>query len=200
MILEDIYLSNFEMRENKSLSVHIAISLLPHQNAAKEGFKKSSIKGGKHIRKTYDIQEIELKAPNLLETINNLIEKRKKTVVLIDSDENGFLSKVDSVIEGNFDNSQFTIPFLCNELGVSRSHFYRKILALTDRPAIKYINSFRLSKAMEMIIQGKLTLQEIAYNVGYNDNSYFSRSFKKEFGKAPSFYRSKANTHRGSIV
>jgi len=192
MILEDIQIRESAIQEKNALSVHIAISLLPNQNLIKHNLKKLPTGSENHIERTYDIHEIELKAPNLLETINHLIEKKHKSFDKADSDKNGFLLKVDDVIESNFDNRQFTIPFLCHELGVSRSYFYRKILALTGRPAIKYINSFRLSKAMEMVKQGKLTLQEIAYNVGYNDNSYFSRSFKREFGKAPSFYRPKS--------
>lgn len=122
-----------------------------------------------------------------------LIEKQKKKIhaVCIGPIENKFLIKVNSIIEDNLDNPEFTVPFLCRELALSRPQLYRKISILTGKSILGYINFYRLNSALKLIRQDDYTCKEIAYKVGFSDNHYFSRSFKKEFGSPPSCYQSK---------
>ena len=50
----------------------------------------------------------------------------------------------------------------------------------------KHLQSCRLQKGKELVQTTDKTISEIAYDVGFNDPSYFSRAFKEEFGLAPS--------------
>lgn len=102
--------------------------------------------------------------------------------------ENKFLSNVDDTIENALSRGQFSVGQLCRELAMSRSQLYRKIFELTGKSILKYINSYRLLKAQEMIKLGEFTIREVAYKVGFEDNHYFSRAFKKHFGNCPSYY------------
>lgn len=179
--------------KNNELTAHIPILFLSAKGSTEHKLEGLATGAEDYIQKPFNIQEIKLKIRNLLETRNLLIEKFKRENVEVEppSAENKYLSKVNAVISNNLDNSQFSVDILCTELAVGRSQLYRKILALTGKSIIEYINSYRLSKAMELIKQENYSLKEIAYKVGYNDNHYFSRSFKKEFGQSPSFYTPK---------
>ena len=176
--------------KNNELTAHIPILFLSAKGSMEHKLEGLATGAEDYIQKPFNIQEIKLKIRNLLETRNLLIEKFKKDKEETEpeSPDSKYLSKVNSVIQNNLDNSQFSVDLLCTELAVGRSQLYRKILALTGKSIIEYINSYRLSKAMELIKHEDLSLKEIAFKVGYNDNHYFSRSFKKEFGQAPSFY------------
>lgn len=103
-------------------------------------------------------------------------------------EEYEFLSKVNSIINKNLNNSEFSVHVLCREMGLSRSSLYRKILATTAMTIVGYITYYRLNLAMELIKKGESTIKQVAYQVGYNDCHYFSRAFKKEFNYPPSAY------------
>ena len=63
---------------------------------------------------------------------------------------------------------------------------YRKLKATSGKPTAIFIRSIRLQKGRELILTTDKTISEVAYDVGFNDPSYFGRAFKKEFGDAPS--------------
>ncbi len=69
---------------------------------------------------------------------------------------------------------------------LSESQIYRKLKSITDKSTAVFIRSVRLQKAKELIQTSNKTVSEIAYKVGFNDTSWFSRSFKEEFGVPPS--------------
>ncbi|MNY82971.1 HTH-type transcriptional activator RhaR [compost metagenome] len=51
-----------------------------------------------------------------------------------------------------------------------------------------FLKSIRLKKAAQLLQQHKMTIYEVAYAVGYDDRKYFSKEFKKQFGKTPTEY------------
>lgn len=53
---------------------------------------------------------------------------------------------------------------------------------------VDFLNRFRIKKAKELMIQNKMSIKEICFEVGYNDPNYFSRIFKKNTGKTPRKY------------
>jgi len=69
---------------------------------------------------------------------------------------------------------------------LSKSQVYRKLKAITGKSTAVFIRSVRLQYAKELIQTTNKTISEIAYDVGFNDPSWFSRAFKEEFGFSPS--------------
>ncbi len=49
-----------------------------------------------------------------------------------------------------------------------------------------FVKSIRMKKAAHLLKQKQLAVYEVAYAVGFNDRKYFSKEFKKQFGKIPS--------------
>ncbi|MFY0598116.1 MAG: response regulator [Cyclobacteriaceae bacterium] len=176
--------------KNNELTAHIPILFLSARGATQHKLEGLAAGASDYISKPFNTQEIKLKVQNLLETRNRQIEKYQKEgrSTIQKTKENSYLLKINTIIQANISNSQFSVETLCEELAIGRSQLYRKILALTGKSIIEYINSYRLSIALELIKQGQHSLKQIAFQVGYNDNHYFSRSFKKEFGNPPSHY------------
>jgi AraC-like DNA-binding protein len=70
-------------------------------------------------------------------------------------------------------------------LSINRNVLYEKIKSLTGLTPTKYIRVIRLQKAKNLLAQGK-TIKEVSYEVGFQKPEYFSKMFKKQFGKLPS--------------
>ncbi len=74
---------------------------------------------------------------------------------------------------------------------MSRSQVHRKLKALTDQSATNFIRNYRLHRAAELLKQEAGNITEIAYQVGFSSQTYFSSSFQALFGCSPSEYRQK---------
>lgn len=70
------------------------------------------------------------------------------------------------------------------------SHIFQSDLGM---PPIKYLKLQRMEKAKHLLETSGLSVKEISYRVGINDESHFTRDFKKVYGKAPSHYRTFMN-------
>ena len=103
--------------------------------------------------------------------------------------EDAFLKKLNDVIEKHLSDADFEVPHLCRALRLSQSQLYRKIKALTDKSIASYIRTVRLHKGKELLKNSSLNVSEVAYEVGFTDPAYFSRTFSEEFGFAPNDLR-----------
>jgi AraC-like DNA-binding protein len=77
---------------------------------------------------------------------------------------------------------------LAKQIGLSRMQLYRKVRGLTDQTVHEFIRSIRLQHAVNLLEDGKMTITEVAYEVGFNDLTYFARCFRKQYDKSPSEY------------
>ena len=75
----------------------------------------------------------------------SLPEPKESTFSSADED---FLHKLNKLISNNLDNAQMGIPFLYQELGVSRASLYNKLKALTGMGANDYITKLRIERAI----------------------------------------------------
>ncbi|TVP99240.1 MAG: response regulator, partial [Balneolaceae bacterium] len=138
----------------------------------------------------------------LLTTVRTLIQQRKNlkkqfsgttyfkpTSISKSVVDQSFLSKAIKVFENHISEEQFGVEDYAELLNMSVSQLNRKLNALVGQPAGNFIRSLRLQRSAELINQTDKTIAEICYEVGFNDQAYFSRSFKKQFGKSPSAFR-----------
>ena len=100
-----------------------------------------------------------------------------------------FLQKVFENLEKNYQEESYTIDQLCVDTSVSRAQMHRKLIALTGKSTSDFVRYFRIKKAKEMLLTPDITISEIAYQVGFKDPNYFTKSFIKEIGITPTQYR-----------
>lgn len=81
-----------------------------------------------------------------------------------------------------------SIDDIAKAVGVSRSHLYRVFMANVGQSPIDYLTSYRISEACFLLKNSQLSIAEIAVSVGFFDQFYFSRVFKKIKGIPPSKY------------
>nr|WP_295924467.1 response regulator [uncultured Dyadobacter sp.] len=182
---------------------HIPVILL----TAKSG-QESRIDGLKtgaddYLTKPFSVEELTVRVRNLIELRKKLAERyRERIRVHVTASEemsldDKFLLKAKEIVEANMEDVLFSVEKMAEEIGLSRTQLLRKLKALTGLAPNDFIRDLRLQKAAEMIRQKADTITQIGYAVGFNDQSYFSKSFKKEFGETPTEYAARVSQKEG---
>jgi AraC-like DNA-binding protein/quercetin dioxygenase-like cupin family protein len=85
--------------------------------------------------------------------------------------------------------SEPDVDGLAAQAGWSRDHFARLFRAQTGFTVAGYVRQHRLLEARRLLIEGRLTVGEVARAVGFSDPLYFSRAFSRVFKTPPSDLR-----------
>jgi len=102
------------------------------------------------------------------------------------SKDKEFMDQLISLIESHLSNPEMNIDYICTRVGMSRTKLYHKIKSISGQSIGDFIRTIRLKKAAQILTHQDLSLTEAMYNVGIQTQSYFTKAFKKEFGKTPS--------------
>lgn len=95
-------------------------------------------------------------------------------------------------IENNYMN-KITIEGIAQEVGLSQSHFMKYFKNTMGTSFIEYLNEYRLTMASRLLLSSDSSVLAIAEEVGFENLSYFNRTFKKRFGQTPREYRKLQN-------
>jgi len=98
--------------------------------------------------------------------------------------------ELEELIEKNFLQEK-SPQFYASESNISPKHLNRITKEMVEKTTTELITERVILEAKRLLIHGKLTFTEIAYNLGYEDYSYFSRLFKKKVGENPSVFQSR---------
>jgi len=174
---------------------HIPIILLTAKasiNHRIEGLKKGA---DAYLAKPFQPEELEIRLQKLIE-LRRTLQSRYASGEIVESDanpayqlEDAFVKQVRTLILENLDNPAFNTEALAKSLFLSRQQVHRKLTALTNLSASRFIRSIRLQEAKKLLQTTEKSITEIAFDVGFKEVSYFSRSFTETFGKPPSFLR-----------
>ncbi len=86
-------------------------------------------------------------------------------------------------------NKEITTEKLAKIAGYSEYHFIRFFKEQTGRTCKDYVNTIRLEKAAHLLEDSSMSITEIAFEVGYNDLSYFIKVFRNKYNIPPHRYR-----------
>jgi ligand-binding sensor domain-containing protein/signal transduction histidine kinase/DNA-binding response OmpR family regulator len=96
-----------------------------------------------------------------------------------------FMTRLLEIIESQLANPDFEIGYLCQEMGMSRTRLYQKIKSISRQSIGDFIRTIRLKKAVQIMTHEDVSLTEVMVRIGIQTQSYFTKAFKKEFGKTP---------------
>lgn len=175
---------------------HIPIILLTARTSNSYKLDGYNTGADDYITKPFDLELLLVRAKNLIESRVKLRQRFKQDnftnpeEITVTSLDEKIIKKCLAIIEENISDSDFTVEYLCNQMGVSRSQLYRKIMALTNMSINNFIKTVRLKRAAQILTQDDSSIVEVMNMVGFSNNSYFTRSFKAEFGCTPKQYKS----------
>jgi signal transduction histidine kinase/DNA-binding response OmpR family regulator len=173
---------------------HIPIILLTARQSDEYKIEGYETGADAYITKPFNTAILQSRIKNLLDSRQRLRELFSKgssfevKKIAINVTDEAFINKVLKLIEENMSETNFDTDALASKLRMSRSQLYRKIKALTNQTVHDFITTFRMNKAAELLLNGELSISEVAYKVGYSLHTNFTRSFIKQFGETPSKY------------
>ncbi|MES2776433.1 MAG: two-component regulator propeller domain-containing protein [Bacteroidota bacterium] len=100
--------------------------------------------------------------------------------------DKAFLDELITIIEAQLTNPDMDVDYICTRIGMSKTSLYQKIKKLTGQSIGEFIRTVRFKKAVQIMTHEDVSLSEVMYSVGIQTQSYFTKAFKKEFGKTPS--------------
>lgn len=188
------------VKENIGIS-HIPVILLTARNDEQSRLYGYKIGADAYLGKPFEID-------TLVKIIQNRLYNREQTKehyqhignfpqplesTFSQADET-FLLKFNKLISENISNPSLDIPFICREIGMSKTSLYNKLKAITDMGANDYINKFRLEQAITLIKTTDLTFTEISDQIGFTTLRYFSTAFKQYTGLTPTQYKNECRS------
>ena len=104
------------------------------------------------------------------------------------------INKVVAYINNHLDET-LDLKTLANEAALSDFHFHRIFKALKGEAIGGYITRLRLEATARLLRYTALTIEEIAFNIGYETPASLSKAFKKQYGISPTEYRTNEDTY-----
>lgn len=155
-----------------------------------------------YITKPFHEDELLIRIHNILKTQTERLSFLQKnstdaseitesidTLLQISENDQEWLSELETVVQANLNNSQFTKLVWAEKMLISERQLRRKVKELTGLTLTKYIQLARLKCARRILEDGsKSTVAEVSYAVGFETPTYFSKLFKEEYGRKPVEY------------
>ena len=104
------------------------------------------------------------------------------------------INKVVAYINNHLDET-LDLKTLANEAALSDFHFHRIFKALKGEAIGGYITRLRLEATARLLRYTALTIEEIAFNIGYETPASLSKAFKKQYNISPTEYRTNKDTY-----
>jgi len=189
-----------QVREQTATS-HIPVIMLTAKASFDNKINGLEMGSDDYLTKPFSPKELKLRVRNLLTRRDQLRELYSKKIAApgisleVSSEgkpsmEEEFLKKAVSIVEQNINNPKFDVAYFCKEIGMSQASLFRKLKAIAKMSTTEFIRTIKLKKAATLIKNKTGKMEEIAFQSGFNDISYFNRCFKKQYGVTPTEYES----------
>jgi AraC-like DNA-binding protein len=82
-------------------------------------------------------------------------------------------------------NCKLTLDYIASQVGSSRSQLAKVFKRITGTGVFEWLRNQRLLKAKTLLLHSSLTVQEIGFEVGYENQANFASAYKKQFSLSP---------------
>jgi DNA-binding response OmpR family regulator/anti-sigma regulatory factor (Ser/Thr protein kinase) len=179
--------------KSNEITSHIPVVMLTAKATLENRLEGLELGADDYLAKPFHADELKIRVRNLIEIRQSLRQKFSHPLANQTSSslpqhplDDGFLQKIRGIIEQHIADAQFDVETLAEPMSISSVQLRRKLKALTGQTAIEFVRNYRLEKAATMLKNKQGNVSEVAYSVGFESLSYFSRSFQEKFGKKPS--------------
>ena len=182
--------------KSNSTTNHIPIILLTAKITQEDRMAGIGLGADAYLTKPFLIDELLITVENLIK--NRMTVKGKysgaqqqegkvKTISFKSSDEI-LMERIVKIINDYLENPSLNVQLLADEVGLSRVQLHRKVKALTGVSTSEFIRNIRLKQAEKLLLDKQMNISQVAYALGFTNQTHFSTLFKKMYGLSPSEY------------
>ncbi len=174
---------------------HIPVILLTARSGIESKIEGMESGADAYVEKPFIMELLDTQIKSILKNRKVLKNKFSKELIVKPADITItplnviVLKKAMAIVEKHISDGEFGTSEFAREMGMSRSRLHRKLKALTTQSSSEFIQSIRLKRAADLINDSQLSMEEISLNVGFNSPAYFTKCYKKYFGKTPTEYK-----------
>lgn len=176
---------------------HIPIILLTAKSSIEHKIEGLDFGADDYITKPFNMTYLQKRIENIINQRKILKEKFsmdpgfKPDKLAISGNDQKFLSEVTHLVEENLKTLDFSIENIIEQMGYSRTIFYKKMKGILGYAPKEFIRTIKMKNAATLLREPGASVAQVSYEIGYNDPDYFSKSFKNYFGETPSDYQKK---------
>lgn len=182
-----------QLKENPATS-HIPIIILTAKTSLEAELEGLRAGADDYITKPFRTEALRFKLQNIIQTRRQLAEQYKKDIWMKEEQltsspsDKALLQQAIAIIDKHLGDPGLDVALFTREMAMGRTVLYEKIKSITGHSINDLIKTHRLKVAARIMLEENLSIGEISYRVGFNDPKYFSKCFKKQFGKSPRQY------------
>lgn len=185
-----------EKIKNSLSSCHIPFILLSARGSDEHHMEGYGAGADAYIAKPFNAFHLKHRIKSLLEYRQKLHELMRKSIgedisssADIEDDDRKFLQSLVTLIKENIESPELNTAVIEKALFMSKMQLYRKVKSLTGMTPAEFIKNIRLKETTHLLRSTNLTVLEIFYRTGFNNQSYFFREFRKKFHCTPNEFR-----------
>ncbi len=184
----------FSKRVKNTLQTsHIPVVMLTAKTSRASRIESYEQGVDNYLTKPFDTDELKtvlnalkLNRKRLREIYAKEVIDLKPEEIKVSSREKQFLDALKQCLEANYSKSGLTVTDLAIALKVSDTQLRRKLKSISGYSPNEYLRKFRLDKAAQLLSSQAKSVSEVAYDVGFENLSYFSKVFFNEYNCLPS--------------
>lgn len=203
IIISDVMMpemNGFELCEKiktNEKTAHIPVILLTAKTAMDSRIQGLEFGADAYMNKPFNTKELVIRMKNLIHVRELLQEKYSQQIegsttgnpsadLRLSTYDEQFLENLKTFIIEHIGEEELNIENIAKEMAMSRTQLFRKTKALLNQSPSEFLRNIRLNKAKELLVEKKGNVSEIAYQVGFSSQKYFSTKFKEKYGLSPS--------------
>ena len=181
---------------NAELLCHIPIVVVSARGGDDDRLRALENGADAYLQKPFNAEELTLWVAKLIEQRKMLQERFARMMggsmeadVALTEEDRKLLTRLNALVWDNMGNHEFGVEALAEKLYMSSSKLYRRIRALTGYSTSAYILRLRMERAKELLGTTNHAVSDVALRCGFDDTSYFTRTFRNFYGCTPSQMR-----------
>ena len=174
---------------------HIPVIVLTARAGVENKIEGLETGADAYLTKPFSAKELLVRTKNLIAQRQRLLDHYRKSDRTLNPDkitatslDRRFMERILELFEKQYTDPNFGQAQMQRDLAMSKTQLHRKVKALTNETPGELLRNFRLKRAAQLLSQNADTVTQIAYQVGFNNLSYFAKCFKALYGVPPSSY------------
>jgi signal transduction histidine kinase/DNA-binding response OmpR family regulator len=152
-----------------------------------EGFQEGA---DDYITKPFNLDILMLRIDRLLKWSHEAGERFHKmdvkpSEITVSHVDEELIKRAIALVEQNFSDSEYSVEQFCDDMGMSRSSLYKKLMAITGLAPLQFMRTLRVKRGRQLLEQGGESVSQVAWQVGLSPKQ-FAKYFKEEYGLSPS--------------